>query len=377
MSRLASIALALVVSVLPAACHTASSAEIPDKDEGANTPVDWRTLSYATVGPVAPHWTDDIPARITFDEQHTSRVGTPLGGRVTAVYAELGQHVKAGDKLFAVTSSDLGDLRSALAKAEVDLTASEANYTRVKTLVDTVSLPKKELVAAEQDLEESKLAKTTAEQKLTSLRVGGTGDSGFVLTAPRSGVIVEKTLAAGQQVSPDNGSLIAIADLSHVWVVADVLEDAVGTMKVGGKAQVTVDGIDQPLAGPITQVSAVVDPDRHTVPIRVELDNSSGQLRPNSYAQVRFYDDGGTALAVPSSAVITDGTAQYVYMLGSGNVIARREVVASPPSAGIRSIRSGLAAGDKIVAEGNQLLENQLPAEPGSGSGGGVEGKQP
>ena len=351
----------LATTLALAGCH--ASASTPSETGGPDlpaTPVDWTTLTYATVAPVGAHWTDEIPARITFDETHTSRIGTPLGGRVTGVYAELGQHVKAGDKLFSVTSSDLGDLRSALAKSEVDLTASQANYTRVKALVDTVTLPKKELVAAEQDLEEAKLAKTVAQQKLSSLRIVGGGASGFTLTAPRAGVIVEKTIAVGQQVSPDNGSLVAIADLSRVWVVGDVLEDEVGTIKVGSKAQVGVDGASHEFDGTITQVSAVVDPDRHTLPVRVELDNDKGELRPNSFAQVRFWDEGTTSLVVPSAAVISDGAKTYVYRLGSGGQLARAEVVAGPANAGMRSVRSGLAAGDKIVASGNQLLENQI-----------------
>nr|HEX4314219.1 efflux RND transporter periplasmic adaptor subunit [Kofleriaceae bacterium] len=349
------------------ACHTADSAPPPPEDPGGSA-IDWSTLSYTAIAPTPPHWTDDISARITFDETHTSRVGSPLGGRVTGVFVQLGERVTAKKPLFAVTSGDLADLYSARARAQVDLEAAKTAYERVKSLVEVNSLPKKELVAAENDMRVAELTLHTTEQKLSALHVGADGETGFTVFAPRDGVVVEKTLAVGQQVSPDNGSLVAIADLSDVWIVANVLEDTVGTLKPGGKAQVTVDGIDGPLDAKIEQVSAVVDPDRHTVPVRVALDNASGKLRPNAYAAVRFYDEGSSSLCVPWSAVLSDGASQYVYIKKAGE-LERRVVEVGAPSGGLAPIRSGLVAGDQVVSQGAQLLENQRQVAEISGSG--------
>ena len=344
-----------------AACHPSSASEVIDDKDRTSSPSDWQALSYTTIAPTPPHWTDAIPARIAFDETRTSRVGTPLGGRVTAVYVQLGEHVLAHAQLFGVTSSDLADLYSARAKAKIDLDAARTNFDRVKALVDRDSIPKKELVTAENDLKEAELTIRTTEQKLAALHVGSSGDTGFVVPAPRDGVVVEKTLATGQQVSPDNGSLVAIADLSTVWVVANVLEDALGGIKVHGKAQVLVDGVDVPVDGEVDQVSAVVDPDRHTVPVRVKLDNASGRLRPNAYAQVKFYDEGTSTLSVPASAVLSDGATQYVYVRDDKGHLVRRDVVVGSPSGGLSAIRAGLSAGESVVSGGAQLLENQLP----------------
>src|SRR6185369_4808635 len=108
---------------------------------------------------------------------------------------------------------------------------------RVQALVDAGSLPAKELVTAKQDVAEAELAVKLAEQKLASLRVSGGGEASFTVTAPRAGVVVEKTLTTGQLVDPSNGSLVAIADLSDVWVVADLFESDAGALAAGTKAK--------------------------------------------------------------------------------------------------------------------------------------------
>src|SRR5579884_3516697 len=132
-----------VVAPVVGACH-ADAPAAPATDDRPGNAVDWSTLSYATIAATPPHWTDDISARITFDETRTSRVGSPLGGRVTNVSVQLGERVASHAPLFAVTSGDLADLYSARARAKVDLEAARTAYDRVKSLVEVNSLPKKE-----------------------------------------------------------------------------------------------------------------------------------------------------------------------------------------------------------------------------------------
>lgn len=346
-----------------AACHHESAANGGSAELSAGT--DKVQVELVAVAPAPPHWTDEIPARIVFDETHTSRIGVPLGGRVSSVNVELGERVKAGAPLFSVTSGDLAELRSAEAKAKVDLEAARANFTRVKALVDAKALPQKELVQTQQDLAEAEVALRTARQKLQSLKVGAAGETSFTIVAPREGVLVEKTIAVGQQVSPDAGAVVAIADLSDVWVVADLLEDAVDDIRAGSKAEVTIDGGAQPLTGTVDQVSAIVDPDRHTVPVRVKLDNPSGGLRPNAIAQIRFLEETGGMLSVPADAILSDGANTYVYVMRNGKP-ERQNIVAGPRNAKLVPVRSGLVAGDQVVARGAALLENQITNDQGS-----------
>ena len=318
----------------------------------------WGVVKLAPAAASDPHWTDPVPARIVFDEARTSRLGSPLAGRVTSVMVERGQHVKTGDKLFSVSSPNLAELRADLEKANVEAGTAKVNYDRTKALVDAGSLPAKELVTVQQEVAEAELAVRLANQKLSSLKVAGAGEAAFTVSAPREGVIVEKTINVGQNVDASSGSVLAIADLSDVWVVADLFENDVGQVAPGTKAKVVV-GTNE-LDGSVDQVSAVVDPDRHTVPVRVRLANLDGSLRPNAYAQIKFYDPNTARVALPSSAVLSDGVTTYVYLKDKSGQLKRRIVTAGSASAGKMPILSGVEPGDQVVVQGAILLDNQI-----------------
>jgi membrane fusion protein, heavy metal efflux system len=318
----------------------------------------WGVVKLAPAAPSEPHWTDPVPARIVFDEARTSRLGSPLAGRVTSVMVERGQHVKSGDKLFTVSSPNLAELRADLEKANVEAATAKVNFDRTKALVDAGSLPAKELVTAQQQVAEAELAVRLASQKLSSLKVAGSGEASFTVSAPRDGVVVEKTINVGQNVDSSSGSVLAIADLSDVWVVADLFENDVGQLVNGTKAKVVV-GTNE-LDGAVDQVSAVVDPDRHTVPVRVRLANLDGALRPNAYAQIKFFDPTTAKVALPASAVLSDGVTTYVYMKDKSGQLKRRVVTAGAASAGKMPILSGVEPGDQVVVQGAILLDNQI-----------------
>jgi cobalt-zinc-cadmium efflux system membrane fusion protein len=318
----------------------------------------WNVIKLGTPSPAEPHWSDPIPARIAFDEAHTSRLGSPLGGRITAVMVERGQHVASGAALFTVSSPSLAELRAELAKTTGQRATAHTSLERVQALVEAGSLPAKELVTAKQEASEADLAVQLAEQKLASLRIAGGGDASFTVTAPRSGVVVEKNLAVGQLVDPSTGALVAIADLSDVWVVADVFESDVGALTPGAQAKVTVNGGDRDAT--VEQVSAVVDPDRHTVPVRLRLPNPDGALRPNAYATIRLFDPTPAAVALPASAVMSDGAKSYVYRKEPTGELKRHDVTVGSVSGGQVPVLAGLAATDQVVLSGAILLDNQI-----------------
>jgi cobalt-zinc-cadmium efflux system membrane fusion protein len=323
----------------------------------ANAPA-WNVVKLGTPTTAEPHWSDPIPARIVFDEAHTSRLGSPLAGRVTAAMVERGQRVKTGAALFTVSSPGLAELRSELAKTTGQRATAHTSLDRVQALVDAGSLPAKELVTAKQEATEAELAVKLAEQKLASLRVAGGADASFTVTAPRDGVVVEKTLTVGQLVDPSNGSLIAIADLSDVWVVADLFESDVGALVPGAKAKVAVGNAEREAT--VEQVSAVVDPDRHTVPVRLRLANPDGALRPNSYATMRVFDPTPAVVALPPAAVMSDGAQSYVYRKEPTGELKRHDVTVGTASAGKVPVLAGLSPTDQVVLSGAILLDNQI-----------------
>ena len=324
----------------------------------------WRFLKLGVAGAAMVGFTDPIPARIAIDETQASRIGTPLPGRVSRVFVELGQHVTKGQPLFSVASGEIADLRVSREKAAVDLDAAKAAFERVQATVASRALPEKEEASARQQLRQAELAERLAEDKLASLHVASDSDNEFTVSSPRDGAVVEKNLLPGQQVTAEAGSsLMVVADLSSVWVMADLFENQASEVRPGALARVTSPSMPElELEGRAEMVSAVVDPVRHTVPVRVRLANPEGQLRPNIYARVRFAtrkrpDD---AVEIPASALVSDGDRQYVYVEDTAGHFVRREVTTGSAHEGRVPVIRGLARGETIVEEGAILRDNQL-----------------
>jgi multidrug efflux pump subunit AcrA (membrane-fusion protein) len=233
----------------------------------------WRYLRLGPVGEAVSHWSDAVPARITIDETRASKVGTPLPGRVTRVFVELGQPVSAGDPLFSVKSPDIAELRAAREKAAVDLEAARKALDRVKALVATRALPAKEEVSALQQFRQMEVAQRLADAKLGSLGVSTQAANAFTVKAPRTGVVVEKNVLVDQQVSPEaGGALMVVADLSTVSAVADLFEPQAVDVTEGSAAELTSPSLPGlSFTGRVERVYAVVDPARHTIPVRVRL----------------------------------------------------------------------------------------------------------
>lgn len=124
----------------------------------------WQVLELETAKPISSTWTDAVPAFVKVDEGKAARIGVPLAGRVTQVYAELGQQVEKGAPLFAVASPDLAALNVEQSKAKVDVDAAKGVLERTKAIVEARALPEKEAVAAQQQLHQSELTERCAIQ---------------------------------------------------------------------------------------------------------------------------------------------------------------------------------------------------------------------
>jgi RND family efflux transporter MFP subunit len=325
----------------------------------------WNVLKLSTVESAQAGWTDPVPGRVKIDDRLASKVGVTLGGRVSKVLVDLGQKVKQGDPLFIVSSPDFADLRAQKDKADVDLEAARTTMERVQAMVESHALPAKEELTAKQQLKQAELSQKLAVAKLETLHMqsdDGQTANEFVVTSPRDGVVVEKNLVANQVVTPDGSSLLVVADLSAVWVVAELFEDDATVVHDGTTAEVTTSRAPNgPMQATVDMISAIVDPSRHTVPIRVRVANADGALRPNAYATVRFATrPDEKAVSIPATAIVSDGARQYVYVRGANDRFMRREIVVGATSNGRTTVLDHLAQGETVVAEGAILLDNQI-----------------
>ena len=354
-------ALALVRRTDPTPIAAAATVSVGSASETlADAAAAWSSIEVAPAARGEPAWSEPVPARIQFDETRASRIGAPLAGRVTSVAVQRGARVRAGQPLFTVESAGLAELRTERARAQLERDAAQVALERTQALVAEHALPGKELVAAQAQIADADLAVRLAAQKLDVLHVTASGASSFTVTAPRDGVVVEQTVAVGQQLDAQAAAGMAIADLGAVWVVADVFESDLGALAVGAPARVTVD--HRELTGVVDQISALVDPDRHSIPVRVKLDNRDGALRPNAYAKMQFLERDAAPVELPADAVLSDGSSSYVYVR-DGQALRRRTITVGAVRGGKVTVLAGLSAGQPVVIRGAALLDNQLPLD--------------
>jgi RND family efflux transporter MFP subunit len=307
------------------------------------------------------HWSEPVPARVKIDETRAARVGSPLAGRVTQVFVELGQSVKLGDPLFTVASPDIAGLRAEREKAQVDFEITKERLARTRAMVEARAVPQKDELDADQQYRQAVLALKLSQSKLHSLKVSSRAENEFTVVAPRDGVVVEKNVLPAQQIGSDPG-LMSVADLGSVWVVAEIFEaDSIGIV-AATPAKITSPAMpDLAVEATVEMVSAVVDPTRHTVPVRVRLENPDRRLKPNIFAQMRFsVSPPPGSVEIAASALVTDGAKQFVYVQTAEGRFTRREVVAGSAREGQVPILKGLKPGEIVVEEGAILLDNQV-----------------
>ncbi len=323
----------------------------------------WAALEVEPAKHASELWSDPVASLVKLDETKAARIGVPLPGRVVKVYVELGSEVERGDPLFSVSSAELATLGGERRKAALDMHEAQAKLLRVSAIVAAHALPEREHFDAVQQLRRAESAVQLARAKENSLSVGTLSQSVFIVRAPRAGRVIDKHLLLGQQlVARSEQSLLTIADLSRLWMIADLFEaDARGVLP-GTRASVTVPALpNKIIAGEVDTVSAIVDPDRRTVSVRVRLDNLDRSLKVNMFAKAQFLVrvPEGTVSVAPS-ALGSDGERTYVYVRDAVGQFARRYVVPGAVLGGRALIHQGVGESDEVLVKGSSLLDNYL-----------------
>jgi RND family efflux transporter MFP subunit len=313
--------------------------------------VEYGTAEYETT-------TDTIraAARVTLDETKIVKVQTRVEGWIDRVFADFtGKYVRKGDPLATVYSPD------ALATEQEYLLALRAQHTMHDGAMPEMAAGNDNLVAAAHKRLE--LWDISSQQIDDIARTGKTIEN-LTVYAPAAGYVTERNAFAKQHVTPDT-VLYTLADLSSVWVVADVFEYEAAGVRLGQGATLTLDYLPgRTFYGRVSYILPGVDPASRTLKARIAFDNPAGQLKPDLYGQVEIHTGGARRLMVPESAVLDSGDRQVVFVdRGNGN-LQPRPVRVGEHAGGRVEILEGLQAGERIVTSGNFLLdsESQLKA---------------
>lgn len=305
-------------------------------------------------------------ARVSTVEALTSPSFAPLAGRVVKVNVRLGDHVNEGDRIIEVRTADLPSLQHDLRAAQLAIKTRKAIVERLEKLVEGRVASQNDLMVANGELDEAKLAAQAASEKIRSLSIQQEGPASYWVLAHRSGTVVQLDAPVGKLVGPSSDKPIAtVAELSEVLVLADVAQKNVTSISAGHTAGIILpDHAGTGVEGQVESVSDVVDPERQTVPVRIRVSNTQKLLRPNAFVDVVITPPGdGTVVTVPATAIVSDGTSAVVFVETKPGTYLRRTVDVGRQSKERAEIISGLSTGERIVSTGALLLLNALNAE--------------
>jgi Cu(I)/Ag(I) efflux system membrane fusion protein len=218
--------------------------------------------------------------------------------------------------------------------------------------------------------------------QIAQLRSSGKASEQVTMTAPNAGTVTNVMVRQGQYVK-EGEPLYEIADLSKIWIEAEVYEHNLADIEEGMEVRVTADAFPgESMQGEVTFIHPTLDAETRTVKVRVELDNKEGKLKPGMYTSVFFEADdsrGGATdapaqLLVPKSAVIRGGKSSSVFVEVDDNLFERRQVEIGRASDDYIVVRSGLKAGEKVAYQGGFLLDSEVQLNSFGGSGGGHAG---
>lgn len=325
-------------------------------------------LSYLQIKAVVAYpepLVEALNARITYDDNHTARVYSPVAGRVLKIKVEAGQAVKKGDTLLQLDAPDFAAAAADDSKARADLSHKQQAYERAKQLYEAKGLAQRDVEAAEADLHQAEAEALRAKARLNNLS-GKSSDGQFSLRAPLSGIISERQVSAGSEVRPDATTpLFVITDPQHLWVLIDLPERQLGKVKVGQPVFIEVDAYpDDIFYGRVTVVGETLDPLTRRIQVRCYVNNPQHKLKPEMYARVTPDVDSEARLPrIPNSALFTQGVSSYVFVELSPGVLQRRKVELALQDHEYAYVKQGLNAQDRIVTSGALLLNSELSGE--------------
>jgi RND family efflux transporter MFP subunit len=294
------------------------------------------------------------------NERHFAYVQTRFAGWIRQVYVDAtGDFIRKGQPLFTIYSPDLVETEREYLLAKK--TAGSLQQSGVSGVADGAT----SLIAAAKarlqqfDMPASEIAK---------LDETGEATTDLTFYSPASGYITERNALPNMYVQPDT-KLYAIADLSDVWVLAQVFQNDAGKIKPGDPAEITLDAYPgQVFRGKVDYLLPQLDTATRTLPVRLVFSNADSKLRPGMYVNVSLKLPLGKRLIVPDSAVFHSGTKSLVFTYtGEGN-IAPREVEIGPHVGDQVVITKGVKAGEQIVTSANFLIDSEAQLQAAAGA---------
>lgn len=292
-----------------------------------------------------------VPGSVVLDETRVVQVALKFGGWVERLHARVtGEFVRAGQPLMEVYSPEVfAALQELLVAERLERTGAAAPIPGLpRTGSDLVSTARRRLAllgVGDRDVERT-LQAGEAPRTVTAY-------------APNSGILTERMVTQGQAIQAGQ-TLFTIADLSGVWVNAEVRETDAALLRTGVAAEVELASMPgRPFRGVVTYVYPTLNPQTRTVVARVAVANTAGQVRPGMYAIVQLRAPSRRALTIPSSAVVRTGERAVVFVDLGGGRIEPQEVEIGRTTSEYTEVLAGLEPGQRVVTSAQFLLDSE------------------
>ena len=319
-----------------------------------------------------------VSGRIEVDETRLARVGSPVTGRITDLEAREGDSVRRGQVLATINSTELSGAQLGFLKATSQRGLAARAAARAQQLLDADVIGAAELQRRQAELAQAEAEVNAARDQLKVLGMNPaalerlaeahTINSVTQIVATIAGTIIERKVTEGQVVQPADGVFL-IADLSKLWVVADVPEQNAGSVRVGETVSVEVAALpERKVAGSLSFVAPTVNPETRTVRARMELPNPEREFKPKMLASMLIKGKPQKRLTLPAQAVVREENRDFVFVRTGENAYRLQPVQLGAEYDGRRVVVSGLGESAIVVVEGAFHLNNERKRRELSGS---------
>jgi cobalt-zinc-cadmium efflux system membrane fusion protein len=289
-----------------------------------------------------------------------AEIATPFAGRIFKTYVRLGQKVGAGSPVFEFSSSELYDATKAYFVAQSANELAQKAYNRQKELAANGVAAQKDLeqaqsdaMIASQEFEQAKATLSIFNIDLASLKMGQPSK----VVSPIAGEVVKSNITIGSYVKEDAGPLVVIADLSRVWVAAQVKEKFSGAIKSGDSVQVISNANPgKIISGTVYYISEMLDEETRAVEVIIDCNNTDKALKLGMFCDVRFSGSPVKAIILPSTAIMKEQDNDYVLIELSKGKYVRRVVESETVSQDKVLVKNGLQEGENVVVQGGIYL---------------------
>jgi membrane fusion protein, heavy metal efflux system len=304
----------------------------------------------------------DLPGVVESDPARTAQILPQLGGRVAELKVALGDRVERGQLLALIDSPDLAQAYDDNDKAADADALTGKNLQRQEGQFKIGAVSEEDLDQARSDHVQAVAEYERTKAHLRALGASADAKAGarqLAVTSPVSGSITSLSTTAGSLINDPTQPIMAIADLSTVWVTALVPEDDIGAVSKGEDAEVTLAAYpDQKWKGKVLFISDVVEPDSRRNKLRIAFANAQHLLKPNMFATVTLIGSAQPRVILPTSALLMNNDRTSVFVATAPWTFERRTVVTQLEEGSSVTISSGLSGGEQVVVKGGILLND-------------------